>query len=132
MTSMRLLRTLAPIAIVFVALLSACRNDPVGVDTQPKICFAKQVLPIFQNNCGKSGCHASEGRAARGLDLSTADGVLRNVTPFKPFSSSIYTAMTNTWQGIMPPKPNPPISLEQRTIVYLWILQGADTSCVGQ
>jgi hypothetical protein len=113
-----------------LALLSACRNDAVGVDTQPKVSFAKQVLPIFQNNCAKSGCHGGDGE--RGLNLGSADGVLRNVTPGKPFDSRIYTALTDTWAGVMPPPPNPPLSLEQRTTVYLWILQGADTTSVGQ
>jgi hypothetical protein len=128
---MKLMRLAALPMLLAMALLAACRNDPVGVDAQPKICFSTQVLPVYQTNCAKSGCHGgSEGRSEGGMNLSTAAGILKNVTPGKPFDSRIYTALTNTWEGVMPPPPNQPLTLEQRTAVYLWILQGADTTCV--
>jgi hypothetical protein len=127
---MKIMHRFALAGIVGLGLLSACRNDPVGVDTQPKICFAKEVLPVYQNNCAKSGCHGDSGE--RGLNLGTAEGILRNVVPGKPFDSEIYTALTNTWAGVMPPPPNEPLTLAQRTTIYLWILQGADTTCVAQ
>ncbi|MCB2205086.1 hypothetical protein KQI65_10080 [bacterium] len=110
-----------------VALLlatSACQHDPVGVDQQPTVCYQTDVKPIIQNNCAKSGCHAGGE-----IDLRSDAGILRHVTPGKPFESSLYNAITSTWINPMPPSPNPPLTQEQRTIIQLWILQGADTNC---
>ena len=110
-------------------LLSACQHDPVAPTDQPTICFTTQVLPIFQSNCAKSGCHNSEGEG--GIVLSNADDILKHVTPGKPLQSVAYTSMFSVWSGMMPPAPNPPVSAEARQLVELWILQGANTNCTG-
>jgi hypothetical protein len=115
--------------VVPLLLLAACQHDPVSPTDQPTICFTTQVLPIFQSNCAKSGCHAGDG--GRGLNLATADGILREVTPGQPLKSRAYTAMFDVWGGIMPPSPNAPVSAAARQIVELWILQGADITCTG-
>jgi hypothetical protein len=65
------------------------------------------------------------------MNLRTAEGIRRNVTPNKPFESSLYTAMTATWGETMPPAPNPPLSKENRSAIFVWILQGADTTCTS-
>lgn len=111
-------------AIALMLAFIACTHDPVGVDEQPLVCYQTNVKPIIQNNCAKSGCHAGGE-----LDLSTDAGILRRVTPGKPFESSLYNAITSTWIQPMPPSPNPPLTKEQRTIIELWILQGANTTC---
>jgi hypothetical protein len=107
-------------------LVASCRHNPVGVETQPKVCFSSDVLPVVQSNCGKSGCHAEGGSESR-LNLFTVDGILGSVSPLQPLSSRLYTTIMD---GTMPPSPNSPLSRDQRTAIYLWILQGADTSCV--
>ncbi len=110
-------------ALLFVS----CRHDPVGVDVQPQVCFQTDVLPVVQSNCGKSGCHSGSGQDSR-LNLATTEGILRSVSPGQPLSSNLYTAIMD---GNMPPSPNHPLSKDQRTAIYLWILQGADTTCVA-
>ncbi len=111
--------------ILLLAAFSSCTHDPVGVETQPEVCFSTDVLPVIQANCAKSGCHA--GGSA--IDLGTGTAILRYVTPFKPGESRLYTAITSTWFQPMPPSPNPPLNKTQRTTIALWILQGASLSC---
>jgi hypothetical protein len=108
-------------------LSTACQHDPVGVDAQPLVCFKTDVLPVIQSNCGKSGCHAGENGESRRLNLSTAAGILENISPRQPLSSNVFTSIID---GSMPPAPNSPLTKAQRSAIYLWILQGADTSCV--
>ena len=105
--------------------VTACTHDPVGVEAQPEVCFQTEVRPIIQNNCALSGCHAGGHEP----DLSTEAGILREVTPGDPGKSRLYTAITSTWINPMPPSPNPPLSLQQRSTIALWILQGAGTTC---
>ena len=107
-------------------VITSCRHDPVGVEAQPLVCFQTDVLPIVQSNCGKSGCHAGGGRDSR-MNFATAEGVLASVSPRQPLSSRLYTAIMD---GNMPPSPNSPLTKDQRTAIYLWILQGADSACV--
>jgi hypothetical protein len=123
---MRFLKKILPVTgVVLIGILTtACRHDPVGVESQPQVCFTSDVLPIFQNNCGKSGCHDGGGETR--LDFSNADGILKNISPKQPLSSRGYTTIID---GNMPPSPSYPLSESQRTLIYLLILQGADTSC---
>lgn len=111
------------VIFVFTAGLwiSSCVHDlglPTGV---PEICFDSDVLPIFQNNCAMSGCHDGNGESR--WSLTSYDEIMRGITPGSPDQSRFYQAMTGKKEGMMP--PSQPLSLENRTIVRLWILQGA-------
>lgn len=119
---------LLSIFLFVVVFVSACKHNPVGLENQPKVDFNSEVLPIVQAYCAKSGCHDGEGRTK--LNLSKASYILRDVAPLQPLNSRLYTAMTDSWGQIMPPSPNLPVPKELRTIVYVWILQGADTTAV--
>jgi uncharacterized membrane protein len=120
-------RTTFLIAGFSLLLLSAtaCTHDPVGVDTQPVVCFQNEVKPIIQINCAKSGCHDGEAES----DMRSDAGIMLYVTPFKPDQSSLYTVTTSTWFNPMPPSPNPALTQQQRTTIAIWILQGANTDC---
>jgi hypothetical protein len=108
-------------------LNNSCKHDATGIDTLATICFEKQVLPIFSSNCAMSGCHDGSGELMALKDYSSIKSA---VSPGKPFESDVYNAITAKWVNIMPPSPNNPLSEEQRTIIYLWILQGAEnTTC---
>jgi hypothetical protein len=115
---------LAGATLLISLSMCACTHDPVGVDQQPLVCYQTEVKPIIRNNCAKSGCHAGGE-----IDLGTDAGILRHVTPFQPYASSLYTTTTRTWIQPMPPSPNPPLTKQQRTAIELWILQGADINC---
>jgi mono/diheme cytochrome c family protein len=105
-------------------VLSSCRHT-ANIDSLPVICFEKDVLPVFQNNCAISGCHdgTHEGRA-----FNSYVNISREVTPGKPYSSNLYQAIIESGGNRMPPVA--PLSLENRTIISVWIEQGANlTTC---
>jgi hypothetical protein len=52
-----------------------------------------------------------------------------NVVPGKPFESELYKVVTSPWALLrMPQAPRPPLTEQQRSIIDLWILQGAPES----
>ena len=63
------------------------------------------------------------------MDLGNPADIVANVKPYDPQNSRLYSAITATWSGIMPPSPNHPLDRQQRSTVALWILQGATTTC---
>jgi hypothetical protein len=84
-----------------VSWISSCTHD-AKINDIPPVCFEGDVLPIFLNTCAISGCHDRSGDQA----------------------------IIATWgEGKMP--PDQPLSLENRTIIRIWIEQGAkDTKCI--
>lgn len=106
--------------------VSSCRHDtgiPAGL---PEICFDRDVLPIFQNNCAMPGCHDGKGRVHH--NLTGYPGIIDAVTPGNPDQSHLYLAIIGRGENIMPPRN--PLTIESRTIIRLWILQGAKpTTC---
>jgi uncharacterized membrane protein len=117
-------KILIALSLSSLILLQSCRHDSVGIENQPKVCFDEKIKPIFENNCNMSGCHGKNGEK---YDFTTAKGILEAVSPYKPFESEAYNAITNSWD-LMPPKPRLPLSKTQRTLIMVWISQGADTT----
>jgi len=111
----------------FLFLLNiSCKHDGVPADQMPKICFTEQVLPIFQNSCATSGCHDGLKGESR-LVLTNYSGIMRSITPGSASKSKAYQAITSTFQ-LMP--PNNALSTNKRTLIRLWIEQGAlETTC---
>jgi uncharacterized membrane protein len=101
---------------------TGCKHDPDGFDSVPLICFDNQIKPIFDAKCNMSGCHGGNGE---GYNFTSYHGIMSGVTPGDPNKSSVYTVTAATWLTIMPPKGNTPLSEEQRTLLYMWIKQGA-------
>ncbi|MGA2405315.1 MAG: c-type cytochrome domain-containing protein [Bacteroidales bacterium] len=88
----------------------------------PEICFTGDVLPIFINNCAISGCHDGGGRESR-MALNNYADISQAVVPGNPNGSRLYQAIITKWGNMMPPKQ--PLSEQNRTIIRLWIEQGA-------
>jgi len=88
----------------------------------PTVCFESEVLPIFQTNCAKSGCHDAashkEGYVLDNYKHITAEGIV----PYQPHESELYQVII---EGEMPPKGNPKLTNEQVTLIRRWIRQGA-------
>lgn len=109
-----------PIAILLsLVVLLSCTHDPVIPET-PQVSFSDQVGPIFKSNCASSGCH--DGSAQ--FDLGTYATVRKHVTPGDARGSDAYRAITRLWgESAMP--PNGPLSEQQISLIYVWIMQGA-------
>ena len=129
MSNRRLIISGVALGMILLIFNIGCRHSPSNISNQPAVCFGTEVLPLFQSNCAKSGCHNGQGESD--LNLSNASGIRRNVVPGKPLDSRIYSAITDTCGNIMPPPPNAPLPTGARTQIYIWILQGADTTCKG-
>jgi len=73
-----------------------------------------------------AGCHDGGGHGGRAFDSYAS--ISREVVPFNPNKSNIYNVITDTWGfNRMPPKQ--PLSLENRTLIRVWIEQGATEIC---
>jgi hypothetical protein len=116
------------IFIVALVLAHSCTHEPSGIEELDTICFESQVLPLLQTSCGMSGCH-SGGSAQEGFDVSNYGTIMDAVTPGDPRASTLYKVITAVNAEVFMP-PDNPLTREQRTIIQLWILQGANnTTC---
>ena len=94
----------------------------------PEVCFERDVLPIFLNSCAISGCHNGQGESD--LVLTSYVPISHAVEPGKPYSSRIYNSIiAKGGEGKMP--PDQPLSLDNRTIIRVWIEQGAGLTTCG-
>lgn len=116
-----------------LALAFSCKHEipsgPIPIPPVPgstEICFESQVLPLFQSNCAKSGCHDAISRR-EGYQLNTyANIVAKDIKPGNAYDSKIYKMITESDSNkIMPPSPNNPLSTEQKSIIAKWINEGA-------
>lgn len=102
----------------------SCRHETISLNDFPEIKFSSQVLPIFTANCAISGCHNGSGDGEM-MNLSSYDGIIKGIVKGKPYSSRIYNSIINEYEG-MP--PSGPMGIKARSIIKLWIEQGAKNS----
>ena len=106
------------------ALMMACKHE-IPQNPGPEVCFETDVLPIFQSNCAKSGCHDAITRAD-GYRLDTYNHIIaKGVRPGDPSDSEIYEVLLEDGNDRMPPPPNQPLTGSQIKLIYDWIKQGA-------
>ena len=101
--------------------VNSCKHEGIPADQMNQVNFTEQVLPIFKNSCGTSGCHAS-GHGESGYVFTDYTSIMKAVTPGNAKGSKAYQAITSAVQ-LMP--PNNALTSNQRTIIRLWIDQGA-------
>ncbi|MEQ9063635.1 MAG: c-type cytochrome domain-containing protein [Vicingaceae bacterium] len=144
------MKKISGLTLVFslCAVLTMCKHDaiepPVGsilppVDTNDtdtitgKPCdpdtvyFERDVLPLLQGSCAKSGCHDAITRT-EGIVLDSYANVIGSgiIKLNDPAGSDIYERITETDQSkIMPPPPNPKLNADQAALILKWIQQGA-------
>lgn len=104
-----------------INLISACTHT-ADLSDLPEICFERDVLPVFRNSCAISGCHDGQGESD--LILNNYLDISHAVNPGRPFDSEVYKAIIATWGEEKMP-PDQPLSLENRSIIRVWIEQGA-------
>ncbi len=116
------------IILIVLFLASSCTHE-ADLTGLPEVCFNRDVLPIYTNNCSISDCHDGKGEA--GPALNNYSNIVGTVVPGNPEKSASYKAIITTWgENKMP--PGQPISIDQRTIIRVWIEQGAlQTTCTS-
>jgi uncharacterized membrane protein len=123
------------------AILFSCKHEiPLNPNPDPDpdgnkgICFENDILPIFQSNCAKSGCHDA-GSKQEGYQLdSYANIVARGIKAGNAAGSKIYESMIDdNPEKVMPQTPNEPLTAAQKELIKTWINEGAKntTSCNG-
>lgn len=126
---LKLAATLAVFA--FLAIGSSCTHPAENVESLPGLSFQNDVLPIFQTNCAMSGCHSGNNPAD---EYSCTDyaSIMKKISPNSLSKSEAYQAIIDTWFEPMPPSPRKMLSQEQRTLIAVWILQGATETKFSQ
>lgn len=129
---------------VITLWLAGCKHEPAtgpGGGTNPPppppplpssncdpdtVYFQNAVLPLFQSNCAKSGCH-DVASAREGVILNNYYNIFTTgeVEPGNPNSSKVYEVLLKEGEDRMPPPPNQALTQEQIGIIATWIAQGA-------
>jgi hypothetical protein len=110
------------IILAIVSWITSCTHN-ADLTGLPEVCFERDVLPIYTNSCAIPGCHDGKGGES-GAALNNYNDIVSTVVPGNPDASSSYQAMISKWGGNLMP-PGQPISLDNRTMVRVWIEQGA-------
>jgi hypothetical protein len=115
--------TMLLISGIIISIVSSCHHETDNADLLPEICFEREILSIFQTSCAMSGCHNSAGEA--GFNLTTYNGIMKGVIPGEAMKSKVYSVLVNVWsvENMMP--PDRPLSMENRSLIKIWIEQGA-------
>ena len=101
-----------------------CRHDP-DISTAPQIGF-NEIKSIISGKC--ASCHGVNAE----LFLIDSARIMSLIVPFKPYGSTLFNTVTNTYsENFMPPSPNTPLDKDQRTKLYLWIMQGANPKSIS-
>ena len=114
------------ILIGVLSTLFSCTHDANLIEGMDTVCFESQIMPIMQTACGKAGCHDG---SAEGFIVTDYQSILQAVTPNDPRGSKLYQVITDiNGENMMP--PDRPLTRDQRTLVQVWIAQGAmNKSC---
>jgi len=99
--------------------ISSCTHS-ADITGYPEVCFQRDVLPIFLNSCANDGCHSGGSE----FSLTNYDQIVRNVVPGNAQKSKLYQVISTPW-GVQRMPPDRPLSIDNRSIISLWIEQGA-------
>ena len=89
------------------------------------VCFESQILPLFQSNCAKSGCHDAASRQDGYVFDSYVNIVKKDVRPGRADNSKVYKVLFETGNDKMPRPPNPDLTAAQKALIGRWINEGA-------
>ena len=122
-----LVLTVAAISIV----TNSCTHPPYVLPENmrtgdPTICFERDVLPIFQSNCAKSGCHDA-GSHKGDYILDSYQGVIRKgIVPGNPAASKIWESVSmNIFDVEVMPVGAPGLTASELYLIKQWITTGA-------
>lgn len=89
------------------------------------VCFQSEILPLFQSNCAKSGCHDATTHTKELILDSYVNIIRRDIVPGNADASKLYRVLFETGKDKMPPLPNTDLTVAQKTLIAKWINEGA-------
>lgn len=106
--------------------LQSCKHDPANISNLPIVCFS-EIQPIL-SECSR--CHSGSSKGGGGFNPTNYASIMKSVKPGNPWGSKLYTIISSPNNpNMMPPKGNDPVSEADRTLIEIWILQGAKETC---
>ncbi len=118
-----------PVIAASFVLIAGCTHEPEDISSLREVCFDSEILPIFQTNCAISGCHNSSSSEEDYVLDSYGAIVSKGIVPGNAGESELYKVLFASGEDQMPPSGYIPES--QRTLIRVWIEQGAkNSSCV--
>lgn len=113
------------VMLPFMFFIISCTHKKDITETKD-VCFDTEILPIFQNNCAT--CHGNE-RAEKDIKYIDYSSIMETINAGNPYGSKAYKAIISVvGENVMP--PDAPLSIDQRSLIRLWIEQGAkETKC---
>ncbi len=113
------------IAALGVLIVFSCKHKAPNAFEFDEICFNTEILPIFQSNCAT--CH-NEEYAEEDYIYTNYNSIMETIKPGDPDGSKAYQYITEIIHDFMPPER--PLTINQRTLIRIWIEQGAkETIC---
>lgn len=117
----------------FIALMHACKHEPMTLATTlppvtggtNEVCFQSDILPLFQSNCAKSGCHDAASHKDDYVFDSYANIIKKDIIPGNATNSKVYKVLFETGNDRMPPPPNTDLTSAQKALIGRWINEGA-------
>jgi hypothetical protein len=107
-------------------MVSSCTHDSDLIADLDSVCYETQILPIMQTSCALSGCHTGGGGEA-GFDATDYNELMGYITPGDARKSVLYKVLTKLYGEKMMP-PDRELPEEQRSLIMVWIEQGAKKS----
>lgn len=122
----------AAIAISAALIITSCTHDPyilpdTNRTTAAGICFERDILPIFQSNCAKSGCHDAASHEEGYVLDNYANIVRKGIVPGNAAASKIWetVAIASRSSESFMPKDGNPLTTAQLDLIKRWIVAGA-------
>ena len=112
-------------------IMNSCVHQPYVLPENlrtgdPTICFERDVLPIFQTNCAKSGCHDGDSHKG-GYKLDTYQDVIKKgIVPGNPAASKIWESVSmKIFDVEFMPIGAPALTASELDVIRRWITTGA-------
>ncbi len=123
---------LSLVCVAGIAIANSCTHEPYALPETKRsvaagICFERDILPIFQSNCAKSGCHDA-GSHEEGYTLNSYANIVRKgIVPGNAAASKIWETVAiaaRSSESFMPKDGNP-LTAVQLDLIKRWIVAGA-------
>jgi len=114
-----------------VIVINSCSHQPYVLPQSqrtgdPTICFEQDVLPIFQTNCAKSGCHDAESHKSGYTLDNYKDVIKKGIVPGNPAASVIWQSISmKVFNVSQMPINAPKLTASELDVIRRWIGTGA-------